>query len=409
MLDKINDEAVISWGVWAQKINNNIRQVNDCCDTDLAEINNGDTVRVWRTKINALIDHTQHYYDNTVMLSISRVQHLSAKVGKHTLFGGGITHDHRNADAGTWLSQTVDVFGPTLQRLLAPPFPRIIDTCNGAAAYTDRHAFFMGAGDVIENGLVVYDETLQLTMINNVMPGIRNMGAARAGRYVLFAGGSTGAASFNAVVFAIDETLQITKPPNLSDPRVDLVGASAGNQALFAGGSGNVVQIAPGAWTHERDTVEVYTDSLQKINAPALSARGIPVGTSAGDYTLYGFHARGSPSGLIALGFLDAYSPTLQKTNPAQIVNPGLSGMIACNFNDHAVFANGSWMGRTANTNVYDGTLQHRLLAPINTRVSQRQAESVGDYMLISGGYAIQTGMPSRAVSILDNTFNQIQ
>lgn len=144
-----------------------------------------------------------------------------------------------------------------------------------AASANDEYAVF--CGDALSG--VAYDKHLTRTLVSGLSVPRNRCTAARAGNYVVFAGGYKYGEGYSDVVDAYDLFLTRTTPEILSVAREEINATTLKGLALFAGGSAGLVS---------EKTIEVY-DAFLTQTTPVQLPDGMyqAGGAAVGDYALF--------------------------------------------------------------------------------------------------------------------------
>lgn len=226
---------------------------------------------------NSKTAYTDAYDGSLTKASISnlsgdgRYRLAATGVGKYGLFGGGYY-----IWFGDKYQSTVDAYDDALTRTTAASLSSAKD--NVAAASTRSYAFFAGGRGT--TAVDAYDTNLTRTSAAPLQSGKTLAAAAGiAGKYVVFAGGTSTVASTQVDVY--DDHL--TRVAALTLPQ--------GAWSQGAVGAGEMAVIAGGYIGTDKCTDAVYTiDSSLTLAASPLKlsvARGEVEGATAGDYIVF--------------------------------------------------------------------------------------------------------------------------
>ena len=214
------------------------------------------------------------------------------------------------------------------------------------------------------------------------------------GGYALFGGGGydSDARKGEAIMDAYNASLTRTTAASLSVARQGLTAITLGNHALFVGGRNGDTSFG---------TVDVYDASLTRMTATELSiARHDSAAAVVGSYALF---AGGRKCDFFTLtqSAVDAYNTSLTRTT----VTPLPSNAYACaggTVGGYAVFSGGSSMnsdstlvetiGALEIVRAYDSSLTSSQAAPLSCPRAVHSAATIGNHLLLAGGYNSTTG-----------------
>ena len=201
------------------------------------------------------------------------------------------------------------------------------------------------------------------------------LAAASLPGYAIFAGGSP----TTDAVDAYGQNLTKSTPSPLSTAREFLAGTAVGNYAIFAGGSSN-------QYYAETDA---YNLQLTKTTIDDLDMRGSNLcGVSNGSYAIFGPRAT---SGSMYNSTVDAYSTTLVRTNAPSFNSTGgpVIDYAGASINGYAVFAGGKYVNGNSfykQLNAYNTSLTRTTPNELSKGRYWLAAVSNGNFLLFGGG-----------------------
>lgn len=206
-------------------------------------------------------------------LSEARNGLAAATVGNYALFGGGYS------------TNIVDAYSADLTRS-SPTAGLIVPSYSMAAASNDSYAVFGGGS---QTNVTAYNSALTRTLPVGLEQERQFLSAARAGNYVLFAGGSNGSKTCDTVE-AYDMFLTRTLPESLNSPRTRMASTTLNGFAIFSGSS-------------EGTTGDIYDPYLVRTSLDDMEKTWSPAAASIGNYALFG----GGTIGGVASSAVAAY------------------------------------------------------------------------------------------------------
>ncbi len=199
-------------------------------------------------------------------LGTRRMRLAATSIEGNALFGGG------HGDSGSAVSN-VDAYDGTLARTALTPLA--LAASNLAAASNEKHAIFGGGALPV----TAYDKSLTRIIPASLSTVKINPAAARAGNYVLIAGGTVDS-NPSDIVDAYDLFLTRISAEPLRVARSSLAGTTLRDYAVFGGGAGS--------GGHE-DAVDVYDAYLTRtVSGPMSDGRSDLAAASVGDFVLFG-------------------------------------------------------------------------------------------------------------------------
>ena len=240
---------------------------------------------------------------NAANMRFARSNLSAAHNNQYALFAGGKASD------GTVVF--VEAYGTDSSRTDAQDFSSYGAEYIGATAI-GTYAVFAGgqAGSTQYNTVAAYDESLTKTGVTSLVIAGRPSGAAND-NYAFFGAGNTD----SGIPTAYDSSLTRHVPTTLSQPRKGGAAAKAGNYVLFAGGysaSGNKL-----------DVVDAYDLFLTRTLATNLSAVKADIeGASVNDFAIFAGDNE----------FADYYDPYLTRTKVTGTPRINLAATAAGNY-----------------------------------------------------------------------------
>lgn len=250
-----------------------------------------------------------------VGLSFERYDLEAASAGGCAIFSGGY-----NAKASPYGRTNVDAYDSILTLIVLPDLLDI--KYYHAGASIGDHALFGGGtnGSSAVSSVDCYSSDLSHTSVTPLALAASELAAASNAEYALFGGGGL-------PVTAYDKSLTRVVPAALSEAKTKPVAARAGNYILFAGGS---VSYKPS------DRVDAYDLFLTRVSAEPLSVtRDSFAGTTLRDYAIFGGWSPESSS----RGAVDVYDAFLTRTVPAPLA--ARRDLAAAAVGDFALFGGG--------------------------------------------------------------------
>lgn len=215
----------------------------------------------------------------------------------------------------------------------------------------------------------------------------QNKGTVSIPGYALVAGGGLGhSTTYLKSVRGYNQNLVQQSAPNMQTERSHLTGASVGNYGIFAGGGRGINS------TPEYSNCDAYDTSLTKVTVERINAAFDYVGTSIGDYALFG-GARASGGSRYATVF--SFSSSLVKNQlELGLVSSG-DGSAASN-QKYAMFCTGS------KVTAYDKNLTRTIAVNVSSENIYPKAAQAGNYVVFSSANAsdaydlflTRTGLP---------------
>lgn len=228
------------------------------------------------------VSATVDAYSNTLAKSVApqltatRSQMGGADNTSYIFFGGGYGLSVPGNTGGS-IFNYVDAYDNNLAKSMAQVLPTSVRYPRGGT--TETYAVFAGGTTWIVgppntapgvNQVVAYSTSKARTIATSLTVGRTQLGSARAGSWLLFAGGSDVSSSNNITftvyssVDAYSPTLGKTVAQTLSKARAYVKGGSSKTRAVFAGGTVN--QAGDGFVP----VVDTYTENLTRTVAPSL-------------------------------------------------------------------------------------------------------------------------------------------
>lgn len=239
----------------------------------------------------------------------------AASTGGYAIFAGG--YNHRTSPYG---QKDVDAYDSNLTLKSVPSLFDIKYDHAGTSIGT--FALFGGGsnGSSSVSSVDCYASDLTHTAATPLMLAAAELAAASNTEYALFAGGAL-------PVTAYDKALTRSTPAALSEAKIHPVAARAGNYILVAGGDVNYSQ---------SDKVDAYDIFLTRTSAEPLSVpRSSFAGTTLRDYAVFGGWSIESSN----RGAVDVYDAFLTRTMPSPLA--ARSDLAAAAVGDFALFGGG--------------------------------------------------------------------
>jgi len=305
----------------------------------------------------------------------------------HLIFAGG-------QKAGNARSDKADAYDRDLLRTNAPQLTSGLNRLAGAGV--DAYALFgggvsySGSSSIVSNAITIYDYNLTSMTNLNLNSAVERLAGASSKQYAIFAGGVNGN-SANRAVTVFDNVLSKTSWGMLSVGRSALAGSAIyydyGNAMaqyyFFAGGT---------AGSNQSGTVDVYDELGTKLTNPSELSKGRAniVAASIGRSVMFagGFYSESGTN--VFSSAVDVYDNTLTRTTPTGLpFGVGMPGAATVKMGEYAVIGGGD-LGSTQSKAVcaYDRTLTRSLLPELKIGKSCPGGGSIGDYVLIAGGYS---------------------
>lgn len=327
-------------------------------------------------------------YFGTVTPLPQAVQGLAGTVlGSHAIFAGGSYVSYNQ-----YLSDAVSAYSPELTLTVATPLGTK-RTQMAAATAADSYAIFAAGQNGTSTGVytTVLDayspELVRSAPASLSTPHIPAGGSV--GTYAVFAGGwylnARGERQYTNTVTVYDANLTKSAATALNAARYEMGAARAGDLLVFAGGSESYYEYSCG-------TVEAYNSSLTKSFGEYISSRLTPVGVSLNGRAIFAGGSYFYGSSYDPQKTVEAFDGSLTKTllpdmTTARRMHQG--GVIGDKW---ALFCGGfSPDGLSLAVELYDAafTKQESPLALQKMR-SSAAAVGLGNCLLIAGGYSYQ-------------------
>ena len=234
----------------------------------------------------------------------------------------------------------------------------------------------------------------------------RTLAAAANNQYALFGGGMTAdsqPSDTSAVVDAYNTSLTHTVPSGLRTGKTHLAATAIGNYVLFGGGAHREIDSNFSVTITESAQVDAYNTSLTRSTAANLNVARSSIGAaSIGNYALFGGGSIGDdePSNIV-----DTYNTSLTHSTATNLSVAREPHESTASNGKYVLFCgNYQYYAAVSNVDAYNASLTRSTASNLNSARSLLSATSVGDYVLVGGGYG--TGGDSNRRHAIVDTYN---